>query len=108
MWARDVRLSVGAGAAADQDHALREGSGASAAGGDRAGLGAGRSVAQIAELFAASPGYAREDLDFDFALKEIKPSTRTWFQSARQVAQFANHDNAYDELVSYLRSRKQA
>jgi SpoVK/Ycf46/Vps4 family AAA+-type ATPase len=49
-----------------------------------------------------------EDLDFDVALKEVKPSTRTWFESARQIAQFANHDNAYDELVSYLRTRKQA
>lgn len=48
-----------------------------------------------------------EDLDFDVALKEIRPSTSAWFQSARQVAQFANHDNAYDELISYLRSRKE-
>lgn len=47
-----------------------------------------------------------ETEDFTEALKEIRPSTRSWFNSARQVAQFANNDNAYDELISYLRRRR--
>jgi len=44
--------------------------------------------------------------DFRAAMKEIKPSVRTWFDTARNYALFANEGGAYDELVSYLRARK--
>ncbi|APU22580.1 AAA family ATPase [Actinoalloteichus sp. GBA129-24] len=47
-----------------------------------------------------------ETSDFTTALKDVKPSTKSWFHAARQVAQFANHDNSYDELISYLRRRR--
>ncbi|MBT2531170.1 tetratricopeptide repeat protein [Arthrobacter sp. ISL-48] len=40
------------------------------------------------------------------ALKEIRPSTQAWLQSARSVVEFANTSGAYDELGTYLRARK--
>jgi SpoVK/Ycf46/Vps4 family AAA+-type ATPase len=47
-----------------------------------------------------------EQRDFDRALQEVRPSTAPWFASARNVALFANEGGAYDELVTYLKSRK--
>ena len=44
--------------------------------------------------------------DFERGLKEIKPSTGTWFQTAKNVAMFANDAGEYDELVDYLRRNK--
>ena len=44
--------------------------------------------------------------DFRAAMKEIMPSVNTWFDTARNYAQFANEGGAYDELAAYLRSRK--
>jgi AAA+ superfamily predicted ATPase len=41
--------------------------------------------------------------DFKKVLKEIKPSTRAWFEVARNYAMFANDGGAYDELLDYLR-----
>lgn len=40
------------------------------------------------------------------ALKEIRPSTRTWLQTARNVVEFSNSNGSYDELGHYLRARK--
>ncbi|MBA3339579.1 MAG: ATP-binding protein, partial [Geodermatophilaceae bacterium] len=44
--------------------------------------------------------------DLDAALAEVRPSTGPWFDSARNVAMFANEGGAYDELVAYLKSRR--
>ena len=44
--------------------------------------------------------------DFKKALKEVRPSTRPWFEIAKNYAQFANEGGVYDELVEYLRLRK--
>lgn len=44
--------------------------------------------------------------DFDRALKEVRPSTRPWLATARNVAMFANEGGVYDDLVAYLKSRK--
>jgi SpoVK/Ycf46/Vps4 family AAA+-type ATPase len=44
--------------------------------------------------------------DLERALKEIKPSTRAWFGTARNVAMFANEGGAYDDLVAYLKRHK--
>jgi hypothetical protein len=44
--------------------------------------------------------------DFKKALKEIKPSTRAWFEVARNYAMFANDGGAYDELLDYLRANR--
>ncbi|MDX2912469.1 tetratricopeptide repeat protein [Streptomyces griseiscabiei] len=40
--------------------------------------------------------------DFTAALREVKPSTGEWFESARSVIKFSNQDHAYDELADYL------
>lgn len=45
-------------------------------------------------------------VDFDRALTEIRPSTGTWLDAARNVAMFANTGGDYDPLVTYLRARK--
>ncbi|HEX7153001.1 MAG TPA: AAA family ATPase [Thermoanaerobaculia bacterium] len=44
--------------------------------------------------------------DFKRALKELRPSTRTWFETARNYAQFANEGGVYDDLLAYMRSRR--
>ena len=44
--------------------------------------------------------------DFGRALKDIRPSVLTWFDTARNFALFAKEGGAYDELVDYLRARK--
>ncbi|MEU8298189.1 ATP-binding protein [Micromonospora sp. NPDC048909] len=47
-----------------------------------------------------------EQRDFDRALKEVRPSTRPWMATARNVAMFANEGGVYDDLVAYLKKRK--
>ncbi len=44
--------------------------------------------------------------DFKQALKEVRSSTRAWFENARNYALFANEGGAYDELADYLRQRR--
>jgi AAA+ superfamily predicted ATPase len=44
--------------------------------------------------------------DVKRALKEIRPSTRSWFETAKNFAAFANEGGAYDDLVEYLRARR--
>ena len=40
------------------------------------------------------------------ALREVKPSVRPWFETARNYALFANEGGTYDDLIDYLRSKK--
>ena len=47
-----------------------------------------------------------EQRDFEAALREVRPSTKTWMVTARNVATFANEGGAYDELAKYLKQRK--
>ena len=44
--------------------------------------------------------------DFKRTMKEIRPSVRPWFDTARNYALFANEGGTYDDLLEYLRSRK--
>jgi SpoVK/Ycf46/Vps4 family AAA+-type ATPase len=44
--------------------------------------------------------------DFKDAMKEVKPSTRPWFETARNHALYANEGGVYDELLDYMKSRK--
>ncbi len=46
--------------------------------------------------------------DFVTALKQVRPSTRTWLETAKDYALFANEGGAYDDLVAYLRSVRMA
>ncbi len=44
--------------------------------------------------------------DFRAALKEVRPSTRAWLETARDYAMFANEGGAYDDLLAFLRSNR--
>jgi SpoVK/Ycf46/Vps4 family AAA+-type ATPase len=45
--------------------------------------------------------------DLEAALSEVRPSTGPWFEAARNVVNFANADGTYDDLLAYLKGRKQ-
>jgi SpoVK/Ycf46/Vps4 family AAA+-type ATPase len=49
-----------------------------------------------------------ESGDFDLAFREVSPSTRPWFDVARNYAMFANEGGAYDDLLRYMRRHKLA
>jgi SpoVK/Ycf46/Vps4 family AAA+-type ATPase len=40
------------------------------------------------------------------AVAEVRPSTGAWFETARNVVEFANEDGAYDELAGFMRKRR--
>ena len=44
--------------------------------------------------------------DLTAAARQVSPSIGPWFESARNVALFANEGGTYDDLVAYLRQRK--
>jgi SpoVK/Ycf46/Vps4 family AAA+-type ATPase len=44
--------------------------------------------------------------DLETAVSEVKPSLGPWFETARNVALFANEGGTYDDLASYLRKRR--
>jgi AAA+ superfamily predicted ATPase len=44
--------------------------------------------------------------DLEAALREVRPSTTPWFDSARNVVQFANQDGTYDELRDWMRKHR--
>jgi SpoVK/Ycf46/Vps4 family AAA+-type ATPase len=66
------------------------------------------SAAELALEDSITNGRARPIgmADFKKMLKEIKPSTRSWFEVARNYAMFANDGGVYDELLEYLRIHK--
>jgi AAA+ superfamily predicted ATPase len=44
--------------------------------------------------------------DLEAAIAEVKPSLGAWFDTARNVALFANEGGSYDDLAAYLRKRR--
>ena len=44
--------------------------------------------------------------DIKKALKDVKPSTHGWFETARNYAMFANEGGIYDDLLDYMRSHR--
>lgn len=44
--------------------------------------------------------------DVEAALRQVRPSTGPWFDTARNVVEFGNRDGTYDELAKYLRRNK--
>lgn len=40
------------------------------------------------------------------AIKKVKPSTKEWFNSAKNYALYANDSGLYDEILSYLKIKK--
>jgi SpoVK/Ycf46/Vps4 family AAA+-type ATPase len=65
-------------------------------------------AAERALLDSASTGEARliGQGDLEAAAAEVKPSLGTWFDTARNVALFANDGGTYDDLAAYLRKRR--
>ena len=65
-------------------------------------------AAEQALLDSVQRGEARLNgqADLEAAVGEVKPSLGTWFETARNVALFANEGGAYDDLVAYLRKRR--
>jgi AAA+ superfamily predicted ATPase len=66
------------------------------------------SAAELALLDSARSGQPRmigQD-DLTAAAAQVRPSLGPWFDSARNVALYANEGGAYDDLASYLRQRK--
>ncbi|GAA4003406.1 AAA family ATPase [Deinococcus rubellus] len=65
------------------------------------------SATELAMQDAIRQGKVRpiRQADFIRALKEVRPSTRTWFETARNAAQFANEDGEYDDLLAHLRGK---
>jgi SpoVK/Ycf46/Vps4 family AAA+-type ATPase len=66
------------------------------------------SAAELALLDSARSGQVRMigQPDLVRAIGEITPSIGPWFESARNVALFANEGGAYDDLAAYLKKRK--
>ncbi|MFE3190812.1 ATP-binding protein [Nocardia sp. NPDC059240] len=66
------------------------------------------SATQLALAESISTGTVRPVTMADMvtALGRIRPSAGPWFESARNIVDFANADGSYDELAEYIRSRK--
>ncbi|WP_299055167.1 ATP-binding protein [uncultured Nocardioides sp.] len=66
------------------------------------------SAAEIALMDSVETGEPRMigQADLEAALRDLRPSVGPWFESARNVAMFANDDGSYDELLAYLRKHK--
>jgi AAA+ superfamily predicted ATPase len=66
------------------------------------------SAAELALLDAVRTGQTRmigQD-DLLTAVGQVRPSLGPWFDSARNVALFANEGGSYDDLAAYLKQRK--
>jgi SpoVK/Ycf46/Vps4 family AAA+-type ATPase len=44
--------------------------------------------------------------DFKTALKDVRPSTQAWFETAKNYAMFANDAGQYDDLLEYLKAKR--
>jgi SpoVK/Ycf46/Vps4 family AAA+-type ATPase len=66
------------------------------------------SAAERALLDSARSGNVRMIgmKDLEGALDDVHTSIGPWLETAKNVAQFANADGTYDDLLSYLRSRR--
>jgi SpoVK/Ycf46/Vps4 family AAA+-type ATPase len=66
------------------------------------------SAAELAIEHSLRTGTLRSIANEDFkkAVKGLRPSTRAWFDTARNFALFANEGGLYDDLVDYLKRQK--
>ena len=76
----------------------------------------GFSGADVAHLCDSATEFALEDSiergiarpvgqrDFQKAIRDVRPTVRSWFDTARHYAQFANEDGVYDDLLKYLKT----
>lgn len=61
---------------------------------------------KLRESFEKGNPLPLETRDLLNALKQIKPSTREWFATARNYALYANDSGLYDEILEYLKIKK--
>jgi SpoVK/Ycf46/Vps4 family AAA+-type ATPase len=66
------------------------------------------SAAELALEDSIATGTTRPIMmrDFKEALKDVKPSTRSWFETAKNHALYANEGGIYDDLLEHLRKRR--
>jgi SpoVK/Ycf46/Vps4 family AAA+-type ATPase len=66
------------------------------------------SAAELALVDSVQAGTPRliDMADLEAALTQVKPSTRPWFDTARNVVAFANAGRDYDDLRRYMKARK--
>ncbi len=76
------------------------------------------SGADVAHLVESAAELAMEDSltsgrvrsisqnDFKQALREVKPSTKAWFEIAKNYALFSNDGGVYDDLLEYLKQAR--
>jgi SpoVK/Ycf46/Vps4 family AAA+-type ATPase len=66
------------------------------------------SAAEHALLDSARTGNVRmiDHGDLEAAVRDVRPSIGPWLDTARNVAEFANEDGTYDDLLAYLRRRR--
>lgn len=101
-----VRLHLRDRPIADIDYAWIASKTEDFSGADLAHLAESAAEVAMEESFTTGKPRPIGDSDFKRALKDIRPSTRTWFDTARNYAQFANEGGAYDELLTYMRTRR--
>ena len=44
--------------------------------------------------------------NFQEAMRQVRPSTRAWLETARNFVLFANESGAYDDLMAYMKTKK--
>lgn len=68
------------------------------------------SAAEAALESSITTGVARPigRADFAQALRDVRPSTRPWFEVARNYAMFANDGGVYDDLLAFIKRHKLA
>lgn len=66
------------------------------------------SAAEFAMEDSINTGKVRSITQKDFlrALREVRQSTRPWFEVARNYAMFANEGGVYDDLLEYLKTNR--
>ena len=66
------------------------------------------SASELALMDAAETGDLRmiTMADLESALGDVRPSIGPWFETAKNVAMFANEGGMYDELLAYLRKTR--
>lgn len=61
---------------------------------------------KLRESFEKGEAQPIQNKDLLNALKKLKPSTREWFNTARNYALYANESGLYDEILDYLKIKK--
>jgi SpoVK/Ycf46/Vps4 family AAA+-type ATPase len=60
----------------------------------------------LADSVATGAVHMIDMSDLNAAIAEVPPSVGPWMETARNVAQFANDNGVYDDLLAYLRRRR--